>query len=192
MILTIHQPNFFPWYPFFQKISQADKFVFLNNSQFQKNYLQNRFLYQEKWHTLSVNKGLDPIITKKYINYKKDWSIIKNKLPEFYDVLSIFDDVISENLVDTNMKIISIICKMLDIKTELLLDYKTNLTATERIIDICLHYKANTYLSGISGKNYLDLSEFKSKNIEVIFQDESKMHKKPIIEILKEKIIKNV
>jgi len=27
MIVTIHQPNFVPWYPFFQKIEQVDVFV---------------------------------------------------------------------------------------------------------------------------------------------------------------------
>ena len=61
MIITIHQPNFLPWYPLFQKIEGADKFVFLNNAQFQKNNLQNRFNFNDKWHTLSVNSGLDTI-----------------------------------------------------------------------------------------------------------------------------------
>lgn len=188
MILTIHQPNFFPWYPLFQKIQSADKFVFLNHSQFQKNYLQNRFNFEDKWYTLSVNKGLDPIITKKYVNPIKDWQSIKNKLKNYNQVLNLFDDCISENLVETNTNIISKICQILNIETQILKDYPTELNSTERLVDICLYYGADTYLSGISGKNYLDMSKFKDKNIKVIFQDESKMIKRPIIDILKNKI----
>ena len=91
--------------------------------------------------------------------------------------------------METNTKIVERICNILDIKTEILSDYPTNLTSTDRIVDICMYYKADTYLSGISGKNYLDLNKFEENGIKVIFQDESKMTKKPIIEILK---IKNI
>ena len=189
MIITIHQPNFLPWYPLFQKIEGADKFVFLNNAQFQKNNLQNRFNFNDKWHTLSVNSGLDTITTKKYLNPKKDWDKIKSNLKDYSNILDRFDDLIKDDLVETNTKIVERICNILDIKTEILSDYPTNLTSTDRIVDICMHYKADTYLSGISGKNYLDLNKFEENGIKVIFQDESKMTKKPIIEILK---IKNI
>ena len=43
MTITIHQPNFMPWYPFFEKIQQADIFVLLGHCQFEKNGFQNRF-----------------------------------------------------------------------------------------------------------------------------------------------------
>ena len=31
MRVSIHQPNFVPWYPFFQKIKEVDIFVYLKN-----------------------------------------------------------------------------------------------------------------------------------------------------------------
>ena len=68
MILTIHQPNFMPWYPFFQKMEQADIFVLLGNCQFEKNGFQNRFQMQGLWNTLSVKKGTHSIIEKQYVN----------------------------------------------------------------------------------------------------------------------------
>lgn len=190
MVVSIHQPNFFPYYPFFQKMEQADIFVILQNCQFEKNNFQNRFNKDEKWYTMSVNKGLDPIITKRYLNPEKDWIRIKNMLPEYGDVLNLFDDCISENLAHTNSKIIFKIKEFLDIKTEIFYDYPTELTSTDRLVDVCLKYKAKKYISGISGSKYLDLDKFKSNRIEVVFQDERSMIKTPVIDILKNKLNK--
>ena len=53
MKISIHQPNFVPWYPFFQKIQQCDKFIILTHCQFEKNGYQNRFNFNDKgWVTL--------------------------------------------------------------------------------------------------------------------------------------------
>ena len=106
MIITIHQPNFIPWYPFFQKMQMADKFVFLTHCQYRKNYFQNRFNLEDKWHTMSVDRGLINISEKQYVNYKKDWMRIKENLKKYQDVLSEFDDCISSSMSETNIKII--------------------------------------------------------------------------------------
>ena len=188
MIVTIHQPNFFPYYPFFQKMEDANIFVILKHCQFEKNNFQNRFNKDDKWYTMSVNKGLDPIWTKTYLNPEKDWMRIKNMLPEYKNVLKIFDDCVDENLSRMNSNIIFRIRDILNIDTEIVFDYHTELKGTERLVDICLRNEATTYISGISGSKYLDLSQFDKNGIRVVFQDESKMIKKPIIDILKNKI----
>jgi hypothetical protein len=185
MILTIHQPNFMPWYPFFQKMSEAKVFVCLTRCQFAKNGYQNRFNMDDTWYTMSTYKGLDPIIQKEYVKPYDDWENIKRKLPDYN--LDIFDDCISLNLSLTNTKIIRKIANLLDIPTAIITDYNTGLKGDDRLIDICKNFGATTYLSGMSGKTYIDLNKFKRNNIEVIFQDESKMIKKPILKILKEK-----
>ena len=61
MIVTIHQPNFIPWYPFFQKMEQSDIFIMLGHCQFEKNGFQNRFQINNAWNTLSVKKGKENI-----------------------------------------------------------------------------------------------------------------------------------
>ena len=188
MIITIHQPNFFPYYPFFQKMEDSNIFVILKHCQFEKNNFQNRFNKDDKWYTMSVNKGLDPIWTKTYLNPEKDWMRIKNMLPEYKNVLKIFDDCVDENLSRMNSNIIFRIRDILNIETEIVFDYYTELKGTERLVDICLRNEATTYISGISGSKYLDLSQFDKNGIKVVFQDESKMIRKPIIDILKNKI----
>lgn len=184
MICSIHQPNFFPWYPYFQKIQKSDVFVILINCQFEKNNFQNRFNIGEKWYTMSTNKGLEPIVNKRYVSNVKDWKTIKGGLHQYSKILNQFDDCITDNLSITNINIIKKICQMLSIKTEIVTDYPTNLVSTERLVDLCKTYHATTYLSGSSGKNYMDLSLFEQSNIKVEFQEEKDMIKKPILEIL--------
>jgi hypothetical protein len=172
MTITIHQPNFVPWYPFFQKIQQADVFVLLGHCQFEKNGYQNRFNFNGSWNTLSVKKGLEPIRDKVYISAKQDWIKLKNKLPEYGGILSEMDDLIVDNLYQTNKAVIMHLMKKLDIKTQLVEDYPTSLKSTERLVDICKKYGATTYLAGQGGKDYLDESLFESCGIEVKYQED--------------------
>lgn len=177
MIVTIHQPNFVPWYPFFQKIEQADVFVVLGYCQFEKNGFQNRFQLDQVWHTLSVYKGLVPIREKKYVNPKKDWENIKSQLPLYKDVLSEMDYCVTDNVFDMNFSIIKHLVNRLEIKTKIEQDYQTDLRSTERLVDICKKYGATTYLAGQGGLDYLDESLFKKENIEVIYQkDLNRIH----------------
>jgi len=170
-----------PWYPFFQKIDASDIFVIMCNCQYEKNNFQNRFNLNNKWNTMSVNKGLEPIVDKRYLSPDKDWNKIKVNLKEYSSVLDQFDDCISDSLVETNVCLIRKICFMLGIQTEIVLDYPTDLKRTERLYDICKHYGATKYLSGPSGKKYLDLEQF-GDTIEVIYQSEQ--NKKTILEVL--------
>ena len=184
MIISIHQPNFFPWYPFFNKIKQSDIFVILTNCQFEKNNYQNRFNYREKWHTMSVNKGIEPIKDKKYLNHQADWNKIKINLKDKINILSLFDDCISDNLAETNKKIIIKCCDLLNVKTKIVFDYPTDLKSNERLIDLCKFYGADTYLAGSGGKNYMELEKFEKEKIKVIFQDLNAVDKKHILELL--------
>lgn len=184
MKISIHQPNFFPWYPFFQKIEQADLFVILKEVQFEKNNFQNRFNFQNGWYTMSVHKGLVPIKEKKYFDPYSDWEKIKSKLIKYKIILDQFDDCISNDLLQTNTQIINKICKFLEIKTKIVFDYETKLKSSERLVDICQKYNATTYISGIGGKKYLDLSLF--NDIKVEFQ--SNLNKIHTIELLGSKL----
>ena len=182
MTIAIHQPNFFPHYGFFEKMQAVDKFVILSHCQYEKNNYQNRFMLDGKWHTMSVNHGNIPIRKKEYANHFSDWKKIKESLPQ-YD-LSEFDQLIGRGLCATNTSIINRIARKLGIVTdrEILLDFPTDLTGTERLVEICKMHGADTYLSGASGRSYMDMKLFDDAGIKVIFQDPRPS--KPILEVI--------
>ena len=171
-----------PWYPFFEKMQQSDIMVMLIHCQFEKNGYQNRFNMNDKWHTMSVRKGMESIKDKIYINPYEDWATIKNKLPHKNNVLNHFDSEITDSLSTTNVGIIFKLREMLNISTQLKRDYPTDLTSTARLVDICKTYGATAYLSGIGAKTYLDESLFKREGIEVIYQ--TIQTAVPILEVL--------
>lgn len=194
MKLSLHQPNFFPYYPFFQKMEESDIFLIMFHCQYENRNYQNRFNIAESWYTMSVNKGTqiqnnsspsDSIFSKKYVNYKNDWDKIKNRLPQYKTILDEFDNNICESLSETNISIILKIKKMLDIKTPIVFDYPTDLRSTDRILDFCEKYNATEYYSGISGANYLNIENFNKKNIKLSFQEKDKMNSISILEKLK-------
>lgn len=178
MTISIHQPNFFPHLPFFEKMRDSDIFVLLRYCQYEKGGYQNRF-FLNGWHTMSVNRGLEPIISKRYINHAPDWNKIKSNLPQ-YD-LSQFDDCISEDLSFTNTHIIKRIAKLMNIRTSIFEDEPSEHTGTERLLYICKKYGATTYLSGASGTKYMDTKIFEREGIEIKYQNSQT---RPILSVI--------
>lgn len=187
MIVAIHQPNFLPWLPFFEKVRSADVFVILSHCQYEKNNFQNRFHYRNNWHTMSTNKGLEPIIKKRYTNHQKDWNKIKENLKDRKYLLDQFDDCICDNLFETNQKIILKVMHQLNIKTVVEFDKPASLLSTERLVKICQDLGATTYLSGAGGRNYMDIRKFTDVGINVMFQETEVKDRVHVLDILGEK-----
>ncbi len=179
-VVSSHQPNFIPRMNFFEKIAQSDLFVIMSNCKYSSSAYQNRFNIGDTFYNMVVESGTDLIYNKKYKNPERDWKNITDEFP----VLRMFDSMIHQSLRDTNTAIIKSVCGILNIQTRIVHDYPTHKTGTERLVDICEYYGATHYLSGISGLKYLDLKLFDRAGIEVIFQDEKTMDKRPLVEVL--------
>lgn len=168
MKIAIHQPNFCPTKGYFDKIAAVDLFVIMIHCQWEKGKYQNRFHVGDQWNTMSVNHGLEPIKDKRYLKPTEDWAKITNRYPK----LKQYDRYISESLATTNMYIIRQAMQTLGIETEVTIDLPTALTGTDRLVDICKDVGATEYLSGKSGRNYLELEKFEQAGIKVRFQDQ--------------------
>lgn len=148
--------------------------MLLGHVQFEKNNFQNRFQFNGNWQTLRVRTGLCEIRAKEYVDAMSDWETIKRKVPEHSSTLSLFDKFISDNLWRTNSSIIREMIEIFGIQVEIAEDFQTHLTGTARLVEICSKFGAVKYLSGPSGRNYLDLSLFHDAGIEVDFFEASR------------------
>jgi hypothetical protein len=90
MILSIHQPAYLPWLGYFDRIARSDKFVYLDNVQFERNSFINRNRIKTPhgpiWLTIPVrlkehfNKTIADIEIDARQNWKRKhlWSIEQN------------------------------------------------------------------------------------------------------------------
>ena len=188
MRVAIHQPEHMPWLGFFHKISMADAYVVLDNVQFRKNYFQNRNKIRTSngwtWLTVPVNYTIETLIKDVDIasdlRWKKKWldtiyfSYKKAKYPHYYfeQVHKVLNENCS-NLSNLNISLIKLLCKFLEIKTNIIFASQLNVEGkgSDLLLNICKKLRATTYLSGISGKEYLRLTDFAREGIKIILQD---------------------
>jgi len=191
MKIMIAQPTFFPWLGYFDMISQSDKFVILDDVDFNYQSWQHRNNFKTpvglKFFTIPVNDGKknklineikfsnSSYIKKQFINFitsnyskSKYFKIIKE------DFVNTLEKALSkENLLYLNVEIIKWCLKYLNLETPIIYSSSVNTKnkKTKRIIDICKKLHASEYLSTIGAKTYLenDKDLFKKENIKLIF-----------------------
>ena len=160
MRIAIHQANFIPWFPFFEKMYQADIFVVMVHCQFTKNGFTNRAMVNGKWWTNPVEHGMKPILDKKYVG--------------------------GHSLANLNLQWIRVIAETLGIDTDKIkLDFCTEAKGTDRIIEICNRYGCDEYLTNPSAsEKYLDAKKLEEVGINVI--PFTSKHKKHVFELFDE------
>lgn len=190
MMVTIQQPEYLPWLGFFDKVRQADTVVLLDNVQFKKRYFENRNKIRTRlgWQWVTV-----PVITKgrytQLINQveiddishwqKKCWmSICWNyeKAPFFQKYGSFLEETYDKQwvyLADLNEEIIRHVIHELGIEVSIIRASALGVTGrgTNLLLEICQKLSADIYLSGISGKDYLEESKFTEQGVKVIYQE---------------------
>lgn len=192
MILTIHQPEHLPWLGFFNKMAYVDTFLLLDGVQFTKNNYQNRNKIMgtngEQWLGVPVEtKGhihsriCDMKISNTYNakwreKYLKTIEYAYKKHPYFKQCYPFFAELLGcehENLCELNIAIINFFLDLLEIKPAIVRSSDLSLygSKSDLILACCKAMRASVYVSGPSGRDYLNLSDFKDAGIEVVFND---------------------
>lgn len=190
MIVTIHQPEFLPWLGLLHKIDSADLFVLFDTAQVKKNYFDNRNKIRTSqgwcWVTAFMSsdnhKSFDQVKLDNTHNWKTKLlnSIRQNYSRSKYFVLyfPMLQAIITYdyvNLSDLNAALLKWLLQQFDIKTNVIHSSMMNLEHKEEgsvtLLEICQKVYASEYLSGPSGKEYLDLAIFNKNNIQVSFHE---------------------
>lgn len=195
MILTAHQPNYLPYAGFFHKVARADRFLVVDNVQFVKRgpfgwMHRNRIRTGSPrgWDWLSV-----PVLTKGKFTQKicearidpsipwarKHWRAIEwnyRRAPHFREYAGEFRALYErpwERFADLTCAFIRLILRLLGIPVEFQRTSELGLEgrSTGLILNLCRAMGADTYLSGIHGRDYLDVPELERHGIRVVFQE---------------------
>ncbi len=185
--ISIHQPQYIPWLPYFLKAEESNIFIILDSVDFQKNGLQNRnqinTVNGPLWLTVPVKQKSKQKIIDVQINNnlnwkKKHWStLLQNyrKANAFSHYMDEMEKIFSQEWNYLNELNISIMEKMfnwlgIDIPTLRSSEMNAEGNGSELILNLCLETGATKYISGIGGHNYLDEVAFKEAGIEIIYR----------------------
>lgn len=188
MIVTIHQPECLPWMGLIEKIADADFYVCLDTVDFEKNYFQNRQYIRtvtgKQLLTIPVESHNHKPINQVKISEDKTW---RRKIlgtieqhykhteyfEKYYPSLSCLITSDWNNIAEMNYAILRFLLHSFEVKTPTILaselDIDHSLKNSELLAAICRRVQADVYLSGPSGRDYLDLKYFDRLGIHVTY-----------------------
>jgi len=189
LIVAIHQPQYLPWLGYFDKMSRADVFCYLNDVQYKKNEWQNRNRIKNargwQWLTVPVSYHFPEKINEVKINITTGWqkkhlqALVTNysRAPFYKTYNTIFEETFArdwEFISELNIHLLEHLREALGMNTKTTV-ISSNLELreepTDRLIDICKATGADTYLAGPDGTKYMDLQRFEQNGIEVMTQE---------------------
>lgn len=194
MLLTGHQPNYLPYLGFFEKIAKADMYLVVDNVQFVKRgpfgwIHRNKIRTSNGWQWLSLDcltkgqftQNINEVRLKPGSPHlRKHWRAIEvnyAKAPHFEAFAKPFRDIYLETqwemMVDLNVALIKAVMTALGLETPVDSTSRLGISgkASELIINMCEVTGADRYLSGVHGKDYLDMGLFEQAGITVEFQN---------------------
>jgi len=189
MKIAIHQPDYIPWLGYFYKIYLSDVFVFLDDSQFQKNYLNNRNKIKtpQGWTYLTIpverKDGLSTNINETRTIDEMNWKekhlkaleMNYKRCPYFNEIFPEIKELIEKeynNLAELNEALIIHIATKFGILPKVVVASSTlNIKSTkeERVLEICKRFNADEYLSGNGAKDYQNEEDFIKEGIKLTY-----------------------
>jgi hypothetical protein len=192
-LVAIHQPNFFPWLGYFDKILRADAFVLLDNVQFPKtggiwtNRVKVLINGEGRWITAPVDRRYHGTrqINQMFFSNKENWrsKLLKtlvaayHRTPYFEEAFAILNPLVcnpEENVAQYNFDSILSIAHQLGIPKERF--YRASQigvdeSATEMLVSLTRSVGGTTYLCGGGSMGYQDDSVFSTAGVSLIYQN---------------------
>ena len=192
-VVAIHQPNFFPWLGYFDKIARSDVFILMDNVQFSKkgagvfcNRVKLVINGQATWITMPVVRSFHGtrIIKDMQIDNNTSWrrKLLKTvqmhyaRTPFFEQVSSLLENLINnptENLMEYNKTAIRAIATAIGLDTSRLVVGSTLHTtgaSTDLLISMTHAMNGTAYLCGGGASGYQEDDKFAQTGVELIYQ----------------------
>ncbi len=184
--VAIHQPQYVPWLPYFDKIDAADVFVYLDNVQYQKNGVQNRNRVKTAggpvWLTVPVHASRrlsiqrTPIAGDRWVRKHVATllqSYARAPFRDWVEDLSVLLERPWTNLSDLDVAVTEWMCDRLGLTTPRIrasslgpIDGR----AQDLVIGLCRQLGARTYLSGPGARAYQREQEFGKAGLRLEYQ----------------------
>jgi hypothetical protein len=191
-IVAMHQPNFFPWLGFFDKIAKADVFIFLDDVQFPKTggVWTNRVKFivsgEPNWITAPIDRNYSGKrnINEMHFFPNNSWrdktrKSIENsyrKHPYYDETIEMFLPLLlnqESNIAEYNIQAITAIVDFLGLDTSKLKrssHFSFQSMSNELLCDLTLHAGGSIYLAGGGADDYQDEAVFVEKRVKLIYQ----------------------
>jgi hypothetical protein len=192
-VVAIHQPNFFPWLGYFDKLARADILVLLDNVQFPKTggtWLNRTRLVvngQALWTTMPIARSYHGVraINEIEIDNSLAWrqkllrtlQINYRRAPHFDQVFPVIVELVENPtayLAEYNRIAISTLAATLGLDTTKLVVGSTlevGGESTDHLIAIVRAVEGTAYLCGAGATGYQDDEKFAAAGLELIYQD---------------------
>ena len=189
--VAILQSNYIPWKGYFDLLNMVDEFVIYDEVQYTKNDWRNRNKIKSpsglQWLTIPVKQEMlsQKIYDTKISHHNwglKHWNTLKTNYAKskYFNCFShvfekLYKDTRSEWLTEINYTFILTISKILGINTTISMSNNYDLSGdkAERVVSLCKQAGAAEYISGPSAKNYINIDDFNSSGIKLIWMDYS-------------------
>jgi hypothetical protein len=187
--VVVLQPGYLPWLGFFDQLHRSDVFVYYDDVQYDKHGWRNRNRIKTQsgplWLTVPVRhsgKGL-PRILDVEIDARTPWArkhvasirqayadapFLRRYMPPLEELLLRK----WERLVDLDIACVDLLAGWLGLRRRIERSSALGIGGerSERLLNICRHFGASTYLSGDAAQAYLDVPLFERHGIAVEWQ----------------------
>lgn len=193
MLVTIHQPHYFPWLGYLERMLRADVFVLLDHVQFERGNYQNRTRIlmdgEPRWLTVPVaQRSQKERIVEKEIDNRQEgpraWGAVHfanlrhgyRLAPFAREYLPALERLLKtrwERLVELNAAALEFLREAFEIRTPLIRSSELGVQGvkSELILEICRALGADGFLGGMGGsRGYLDIDAFRRAGVRVQWQ----------------------
>lgn len=192
-IAAIHQPNFFPWLGFFDKIARSDVFVLLDNVQFPKtggswtNRVKLIIGGEVRWLTASIDRsyhGTKQILEMEFVNNERWKAKMIGSLQASYGRCEFYGETMTyllplienpeTNIAGFNINAIKVLCSQIGLDTSKFVtssELAHHGMSNELLCSLTLNAGCTAYMCGGGADSYQNEDVFSKNGIKLLRQN---------------------